>query len=66
MDDRAQGALEYILLLAGVLLIVVIAVVILRNNVIPSANTQINQSIGNWRAVVNISCSDNGTCTNLA
>lgn len=65
MDDRAQGALEYILLLAGVLLIVVIAVVILRNNVLPSANNQINSSLGNWRAVVNLSCYSNGTCVGL-
>ena len=66
MDDDAQGAFEYILLLAGVLLIVVIAIVILRNSVLPSANEQLNQSTGNYRNVVQLNCTGpNGTCYNI-
>ncbi len=40
-ERRAQGAFEYILLLAGVLLIVVLAIIILRGSVLGSANNQL-------------------------
>ena len=49
MDEKAQGAFEYILLLAGVLLIVVLAIIILRGSVLNQGNQQIvsnmNQSL---------------------
>ena len=41
MSRKAQGAFEYILLLAGVLLIVVLAIIILRGSVLTTANAQI-------------------------
>ncbi len=44
-DRKAQGAFEYILLLAGVLLIVVLAIIILRGSVLTTANAQIQNQI---------------------
>lgn len=51
--SRAQGAFEYVLLLAGILLVAVIAVLILRGNVFPSVNSQIGN---NQQAYNNIAC----------
>ena len=45
MDEKAQGAFEYILLLAGVLLIVVLAIIILRGSVLNQGNQQIVSNI---------------------
>jgi len=45
MNRRAQGAFEYILLLAGVLLVVILAFVILRGGILTQANTQIAGSL---------------------
>ncbi|MBI5636152.1 class III signal peptide-containing protein [Candidatus Micrarchaeota archaeon] len=55
MDDRGQGAFEYVLLIAGVLLIVILVVLILRGNVLGSAKTQIDYGIGNYTNVVDYS-----------
>ncbi len=63
MDDRAQGAFEYVLLLAGIMLVAVLVIVLLKTSVLPSANEQLNQSIGNWRQVVKLNCTGaNGSC----
>ncbi|MBU1196902.1 class III signal peptide-containing protein [Candidatus Micrarchaeota archaeon] len=48
-DRKAQGAFEYILLLAGVLLIVVLAIIILRGSVLGSANNQITTGVETWK-----------------
>jgi uncharacterized protein (UPF0333 family) len=45
MDEKAQGAFEYILLLAGILLIVILVVVILRTSVLGQANSQIRSNV---------------------
>lgn len=56
MDDRAQGAFEYILLLAGVLLIVVFVIIILRNTIMTgTVRTQLNASINTWANLTNAS-----------
>lgn len=66
VDDRGQGAFEYVLLLAGILLVAVLVIVLLKSTVLPSANEQLNQSIGNWRQIVKLNCTGtNGTCTGL-
>ncbi len=66
MDDRAQGAFEYILLLAGTLLIVVVVILILRNSILPQVSSQLNDSVGNYHNVVSLNCTGpNGTCYNL-
>ncbi len=48
MDNKGQGAFEYILLLAGVLLIVVLVIIIMRGNILGSANNQIGGSLNTW------------------
>ncbi len=48
MEERAQGAFEYVLLLAGILLVAVIAILILRGSVFPSANGQIQSNINSY------------------
>lgn len=55
MDDKGQGAFEYVLLIAGVLLIVILVVLILRGNVLGSATQQIEYGVGNYSDVVNYS-----------
>ncbi|MEK6924159.1 MAG: hypothetical protein AABW54_02890 [Candidatus Micrarchaeota archaeon] len=66
MDDSAQGAVEYTLLVAGVLLIVIAVVVMLRNTVLPSARDQLNDSLGSYRNVVSLNCTGpKGACYNL-
>lgn len=45
MDEKAQGAFEYLLLLAGILLIVILVVVILRGSGLNQANQEIQQNI---------------------
>ena len=44
MNNKGQGAFEYILLLAGILLIVVLVIVILKSSILTSANANVNQS----------------------
>lgn len=67
MDDRAQGAFEYVLLLAGIMLVAVLVIVLLKSSILPSTNEQLNQSVGNWRQVVKLNCTGgpNGTCYGL-
>jgi len=56
LDDRGQGAFEYILLLAGVLLIVVLVIIILRNTILTgTVNEQINESLNRWVNLTNAS-----------
>jgi len=56
LDERAQGAFEYILLLAGVLLIVVLVIIILRNTILTgTVSTQINESLKRWVNLTNAS-----------
>lgn|GEM_PF-2851252 len=65
LDDRGQGAFEYILLLAGVMLVAVLVIVVLKNTVLPSANDQLNKSVGTWKKLVNINCTSEGACSNV-
>ncbi len=44
MEDRGQGAFEYILLLAGILLIVILVIVILKSVILSPANANIQSS----------------------
>ena len=44
MNNKGQGAFEYILLLAGILLIVVLVIVILKSSILTNANTNVAQS----------------------
>lgn len=55
MKFRAQGAFEYILLLAGILLVVILAIVILRGGVLSAANNQITGSLGVFSNLTNAS-----------
>ena len=45
MDEKAQGAFEYILMLAGVLLVVIVVILVLRSQ-LGSTGTTVNASIG--------------------
>lgn len=66
LDNRAQGAFEYILLLAGVLLLAVFITIILRSSVLPSSSTQLNTSIGAWQNSTRVNCTGpNGSCGQL-
>jgi hypothetical protein len=49
---RAQGAFEYILLLAGILLIVVVVIMVLRVSVIPAANQTLQGGLQQWQQLV--------------
>jgi len=53
MDKKAQGAFEYILLLAGVLLIVILVIVILRSGILSQANQQIRENVNVFRGLTN-------------
>ncbi len=61
-EEKAQGAFEYIMLVAGVLLVVVLAIVVLRSSVLPGAGAQLGQGVSEWRKLVQLNCSSNGTC----
>ncbi len=65
MNQKAQGAFEYVLLLAGIILIAVIAILILRNSVLPSANAQLQSSTGQYTNEVNFTCNASG-CFNAS
>ena len=62
VDDRGQGAFEYIMLVAGVLLVVVLAIVVLRTNVLPGAGAQLGASVNEWRKLVSLNCTSNNSC----
>jgi len=47
-DEKAQGALEYLLILGGVAFVVVAVALILRGSVFPAAKGQINDSYKNF------------------
>jgi uncharacterized protein (UPF0333 family) len=53
MDNKAQGAFEYVLLLAGILLIVILVIVILRSSVLNQANAQIRQNTNTIQQLTN-------------
>lgn len=53
MKEKAQGSLEYILLIAGVLFILVIVIVVVRTNVLAPANQNINTSSNVYQNVSN-------------
>lgn len=65
MNQRAQGAFEYVLLLAGIILIAVIAILILRQSVLPTANAQLQASTVQYANSVNLTCNASG-CFNLS
>jgi hypothetical protein len=52
ISKRAQGAFEYILLLAGILLIVVVVITVLRVSVIPAANQTLQAGLQQWQQAV--------------
>jgi hypothetical protein len=52
LSKRAQGAFEYILLLAGILLIVVVVIMVLRVSVIPAANQTLQGGLQQWQQLV--------------
>ncbi|MFH1106450.1 MAG: class III signal peptide-containing protein [Candidatus Micrarchaeota archaeon] len=61
MENRAQGSMEYIMLLGGILLIVVLSIVILRGNVFGGASHIVNQNYETWSNLTNLSnCSLQG------
>ena len=66
MNNRAQGAFEYVLLLAGVILVAVIAILILRGNVLPSINNQINNNLAGFQNSTNFNVTCNGTNCSMA
>jgi|GEM_PF-2844865 uncharacterized protein (UPF0333 family) len=51
MRQKAQGSLEYILLIAGVLFILVIVVVVVKINVLTPSSGSINSSSSVYRNV---------------
>jgi uncharacterized protein (UPF0333 family) len=55
MEEKAQGAFEYVLLLAGILLVAVIAILILRGNIFPSANNTLQNNLKIFTNVSNAS-----------
>ena len=55
MEKKAQGSLEYILLLAGVLLIVVLVILILRGNIFNSAKNNIDYNYNVYDSLTNTS-----------
>ncbi|MBI3588495.1 hypothetical protein HY995_05315 [Candidatus Micrarchaeota archaeon] len=63
MEEKSQGAFEYVLLLAGILLVVVMAIVILRSSVITGAQEQVNSSVGAYRNATALNCDASGYCS---
>lgn len=55
MKARGQGAMEYILLVGGVILVVILTLVILRGGILTSANEQISGSMGVFVNLTNAS-----------
>jgi parallel beta-helix repeat protein len=51
-NRRAQGAFEYVLLLAGILLIVVVVITVLRSSIIPAANQTLQGGLQQWQQAV--------------
>jgi hypothetical protein len=48
LEDKAQGAFEYILLLAGILLIVVLVIVLMKGVLTGPTNQTIQQGVGQY------------------
>lgn len=61
MDEKAQGAFEYILMLGGILLIVVVIIIIIKSNVLTPATGTVEQSTGQYQQSTN--CSDLNSST---
>jgi len=55
MDEKAQGSLEYILLVAAVLLIVVVVIVVMKVNVLAPGQETVRQNTGEYRNATNCS-----------
>ena len=66
MDNKAQGAFEYILLLAGILLVVILVVVILRNSIVNQSNNQIGSNLNTYFALTNCTGPVYNTTTNTS
>lgn len=71
MKERAQGSLEYIMLIAGVLLILVLVVFVIKTDVLTPASQNVNSSSSIYKNVsqcninANSNFSDiNSTCLN--
>jgi len=47
------------------MLVAVLVIVVLKNTVLPSANDQLNKSVGTWKKLVNINCTSEGACSNV-
>ncbi|MGB9576892.1 MAG: class III signal peptide-containing protein [Candidatus Micrarchaeia archaeon] len=56
MDEKAQGAFEYILMLAGILLIVVVIIMVVKSNILSPATGTVEQTTGQYQQTTN--CSD--------
>ncbi len=62
MNNKGQGAFEYILLLAGILLIVVLVIVILKSSILSGASTNVNTTSNDIMNNVNASaCNYSGS-----
>ncbi len=55
MERKAQGSLEYLLLLAGVLLVVVLAVIVIRTGVLEKARQIIDDNFRGYLGATNAS-----------
>ncbi|MEW5955573.1 MAG: class III signal peptide-containing protein [Candidatus Micrarchaeota archaeon] len=55
MDEKAQGAFEYILLLAAVLLIVVLSILILKGDVLRPSQETVRENVGAFSNATNCS-----------
>lgn len=66
MDNRGQGAFEYILLLAGILLIVILVIVILRSSVLSQANAQITSNVNTFTSLTNCTTIGYNASTNTS
>jgi len=55
MDEKAQGAFEYLLLLAAVLLIVVLTILILKGDVLRPSQETVTENMGAYSNFTNCS-----------
>lgn len=53
MDNKAQGAFEYILMLGGILLVVVIVILIVKSNVLAPATNTVEQTTNQYVSSTN-------------
>ena len=55
MNRRSQGALEYLLMLSGVLLIAVLVIILVRSNALAGVQKIVESNFGAWLGVANAS-----------